>query len=51
MDALNAITGGYKKQFIEDIIEGMNFRVGKYFRIGWLLLCNFKIYKFSKLSF
>ena len=23
MDALNAITGGYKKQFIEDIIEGM----------------------------
>ena len=23
MDTLNAITGGYKKQFIEDIIEGM----------------------------
>ena len=23
MDTLNAITGEYKKQFIEDIIEGM----------------------------
>lgn len=29
MDTLNAITGGYKKQFIEDIIEGMTpFNVG-----------------------